>query len=320
MELHRALTPLRTLRSPRPARPRNVAGHMTPFSTILTHPGGAHKDEFLACCVLLAVHPAPIARREPTPVDLTTSTTLVVDVGHLHDPALNNYDHHQLPRDATPVCSVSLVLQALGLYEDAREFCDWLEPAEWFDCRGPNDTAKWLGVERDIITKLHSPIDGTLLRRFAQSNRLSRGDPLWEIMRLVGEDLLNYLGSLRSRLDFISRHAERWSVTTAGGPAEMLFIPRTDPLPDDPSAGIDRYIVKHGLADTVIGTITPDRRSAGYGLSRFRDNQRLDFTRIAGETDVHFAHGRGFVARTGATDPARLRELVALALTVPQSA
>jgi len=39
---------------------------MTPFTTILTHPGSAHKDEFLACCVLLASSPGPIVRREPT--------------------------------------------------------------------------------------------------------------------------------------------------------------------------------------------------------------------------------------------------------------
>ncbi len=54
----------------------------------------------------------------------------------------------------------------------------------------------------------------------------------------------------------------------------------------------------------------PDRRGAGYGLSRFRDSARLDFTRIADAPEVHFAHARGFVAKTSATEPARLRELV----------
>ena len=38
------------------------------------------------------------------------------------------------------------MLQHLGLYDDARLFCDWLEAAEWFDCRGPLATAKWAGV------------------------------------------------------------------------------------------------------------------------------------------------------------------------------
>jgi uncharacterized UPF0160 family protein len=39
---------------------------MTRLETILTHPGGAYADEFLACSVLLAVQPVPIVRREPT--------------------------------------------------------------------------------------------------------------------------------------------------------------------------------------------------------------------------------------------------------------
>jgi hypothetical protein len=44
------------------------------FSLILTHPGGSHKDEFLACCVLLAHDPSPIVRREPTTDDLADPT------------------------------------------------------------------------------------------------------------------------------------------------------------------------------------------------------------------------------------------------------
>jgi Uncharacterised protein family (UPF0160) len=291
---------------------------MTPFSSIRTHPGSAHKDEFIACCLLLATHPAPIIRREPSEADLADPATLVLDVGHRHEPALNNFDHHQLPRDHPPTCSISLVLQHLGLYADAREFCDWLEPAEWFDCRGPQDTARWLGVERDIVNKLHSPLDGALLRRFSQTSRLAPGEPLWEIMRLIGDDILSYLRDLRSRLDFIARHAELWPVDDDAAAArsahEILFLPRTDPLPDDPSAGVDRHIASQGLADRVIATICPDRRSAGYGLSRFRDHPSLNFTRIAAEPDVHFAHAGGFIAKTTATNPARLRALVARAL------
>ena len=287
---------------------------MRSFSTILTHPGGAHKDEFLACCILLSEHPASIVRREPTPADLADAATAVVDVGHVHDPALNNFDHHQLPRDHPPTCSLSLVLQHLGLYEDARQFCDWLESAEWFDCRGPLDTARWLGVERNIVSKLNSPIDGTLLRRFALATRLSPGDPLWEIMRLIGDDLLTHIRSLRERLDFIARHAELWTLDDVTGSPSFLFLPRTDPLPDDPSAAIERYVESRGLGERVIGLISPDRRSIGYGLSRHRDNARLDFTRILGEPDVHFAHARGFVAKTSATDPLRLRTLLRLAL------
>ena len=55
--------------------------HPMPYSLILTHPGSSHKDEFLACCVLLADHRVPIVRREPTAGELADPSVAVVDVG-----------------------------------------------------------------------------------------------------------------------------------------------------------------------------------------------------------------------------------------------
>ncbi|MCP5557612.1 MAG: MYG1 family protein [Verrucomicrobiaceae bacterium] len=279
------------------------------LTLILTHPGGAHKDELLACSLLAAVHRVPIVRREPTETDLADPTIAVVDVGGQHAPAQHNFDHHQFPADHPPICALSLVLQHLGVYEDARRFCDWLEPAEWFDTRGPIATAKWLGLDRATMSKLNSPIDITLLRRFAKTTRLEPGEPLWEILSYIGQDLLEYLRELRTRIDFVAQHAEIWTLDDH----EVLFLTRTDPLPDDPSAGIDRYLESIGKSSTVAALIYPDRRGSGYGLGRHNDNPRYDFTRIEPEPDVHFAHARGFVAKTSATDIARLKELLSLA-------
>jgi hypothetical protein len=223
---------------------------MTDIQFLLTHPGSAHKDEFLACCILLALHPVRIERREPVSEDLVNPAVCVLDVGHQHDPALNNFDHHQLSKEQPPTCSLSLVLQHLGLYDDAREFCEWLEPAEWFDCRGPNSTAKWLGVERGLLNKLNSPIDVTLLRRFALAKVLSPGDPLWEVMCMVGADMIDYVKSLRARLDFIGQHAEFWNLDASGNPALFLFLPRTEPMPEEPSSGLDQFIESQGVTAT----------------------------------------------------------------------
>ncbi len=277
---------------------------------ILTHPGGAHKDEFLACCLLISIHGVPLVRREPTSADLSDPATLVVDVGHEHDPSRGNFDHHQFPKDHPPICSLSLVLQDLGLYEDARAFCDWLEPAEWFDTRGPNETARWLGVDRATLFKLNSPIDTTLLRRFAAADRLAEGDPLWEMMRWIGDDLIDYLRTLRERLDHLARHSEFWEIDSPGGALRVLFLPRTEPLPDEPSAGIARFLDAHPEGAGVAALVYPDRRGAGYGLSRHNDHPAFDFTRIDACPDVHFAHARGFVAKTSATSTDRLRELL----------
>jgi hypothetical protein len=279
------------------------------LSLILTHPGGSHKDELLACSLLAAVHRVPIVRREPTEADLADPTIAVVDVGGEHVPERHNFDHHQFPADHPPVCALSLVLQHLGVYEDARQFCDWLEPAEWFDTRGPNVTAQWLGVDRATMNKLSSPINITLLRRFAKAKRLEPGEPLWEILSYIGQDLLEYLGELRSRIDFVAQNAEIWSVEDH----EILFLPRTEPIPDDPSAGIGRYLESIGKSSSIAALIYPDRRGSGYGLSRHNDNPRYDFTRIDKEPDVHFAHARGFVAKTSAAETSRIRKLLELA-------
>jgi hypothetical protein len=286
---------------------------MTRFETILTHPGGAHNDEFLACCVLLTVQPAPMVRREPTDMEVNDASTCVVDVGLRHEPALNNFDHHQLPKDYPPTCALSLVLQHLGLYADARQCCDWLEPVEWLDTRGPIETAKWLGITPNALARLHSPVAGSLLRQFAASASINPGQPLWEIMRMIGTDIVNFVEALRARLDFIARHAEFWTLDLAGRSARILFLPRTEPPLEDPSLGLDRFVQSRGLTNEVVAIVSPDRRGTGYGLERFRDNPRLDFTRVAQRPGVHFAHARGFVAKTTATNVADLKAILAAA-------
>ncbi|MCH7224993.1 MYG1 family protein [Haloferula sp. A504] len=276
---------------------------------ILTHPGGAHKDELLACAVLAAAHGCGIVRREPSDGDLADPGVAVVDVGGEHEPERSNFDHHQFGPDHEPVCALSLVLQHLGIYDDARRFCDWLETTERLDVTGPRETSAWLGIEPDVLGRLNSPVDITLLRRFASVDRVEPGEALYEILRWVGADLLEYLKSLRERLEYVGEHAGMWEVADLN----VLFMPRTDPLPPEPSAGLGRHLEAIGMEEATSGLVYPDRRGPGYGLSRFRDDPRFDFTRIEGEPDVHFAHARGFVAKTSATDPERLKELLRLA-------
>lgn len=283
--------------------------------TILTHPGGAHKDDVLAVCVFIARHGAPVVRRVPSAEELADPTVAVIDIGGQHDPERNNFDHHHFPREHPPTCALSLVLDHLGLYRDALQFCDWLETAEWFDSRGPTRTAEWLEVPRRAISRLNSPIDITLLRRFARSSELSQGQPLYEFMRMVGEDLLEHLRLARERLDFVTRHAERWSIPHRGDTIEAVFLPRTDPLPEEPSSMVSSMVRSEGLEDVVAAIVYPDRRGGGYGIARYEDHPRLDFSRVEGEADVHFAHKSGFMCKTGAADPERLRALIAAAWT-----
>lgn len=283
---------------------------MRKFSEILTHPGSSHKDEFLACCLLVAVHEAPILRREPTQADLDNINLAVVDVGGEHAPERGNFDHHQFPKDHPPTCSLSLVLMDMGLYEDARQYCDWLEVAEWFDTRGPQETAAWLGVERELLSKLNSTVDLTLLRRFAGMGEIRPGEPMWEVMKWVGGDLIGYLKSLREKLNEIAKSSEIWEIAHPEGSFRVLFLPRCANIPEDASAGLARYAAGLPEDRRVVGMVYPDRRGSGFALSRFNDHLGFDFTRVGDEPDVHFAHARGFVAKSSATDPGRIRELI----------
>ncbi len=278
--------------------------------TILTHPGGAHKDELLAACVLAARSGAPIVRREPTEAELDDPTVAVLDVGGRHEPERNNFDHHHFPREHPPTCALSLVLEHLGLYEDARAHCDWLEPAERFDSRGPTRTAEWLGVPRRAISQLNSPIDVTLLRRFAQRDEVSPGEPLYEFMRYIGEDLLEFLRVVHERVAHVAANVERWELTQADARLTAVFLRRTDPLVDEPSNAVKAYVRAEGLEQTVAAIVYPDRRGDGYGIGRYEEHPELDFSRVESEPDVHFAHKSGFMCKTSASDPDRLRQLI----------
>ncbi|MFC4995194.1 MYG1 family protein [Rubritalea tangerina] len=278
------------------------------MKSILTHPGGAHKDDFLACSLMIARYGCEVIRREPSESDLEDCEVAVLDVGGEHDPEKMNFDHHQFDRDHPPTCALSLVLQFMGLYEDARQYCDWLETSEWLDTRGAVKTAQWLEVDRSAMAKLNSPIDITLLRRFAAQERHCTGEPVYEVMRMIGEDMIAFIEGMRERMLEIEAQSEVWELEPG---FSALFLRRTEPLPAEPSAGLGRYIEMKQLG--CVAMVYPDRRGEGYGLTRFNDDLRLDFTKISEWEDVHFAHKAGFVAKTTATDAERLQEMLVAA-------
>ena len=281
---------------------------------IVTHPGGAHKDDFLACSLLAHLHAAPIERRDPTDVDLDDPATCVVDVGGVHDATKNNFDHHQFPRNAPPLCALSLVLMDLGIYEDALSFCSWLRPAEWLDTLGPNETAKLMEIPRSAFSDLNSPIDISLLNRFASSAKLAPEDPVYQVMCMVGEDIINYVRSLRERLNYLKQHSQTWTIETDGDPIHAIFLQQSDVIAEDPSFGLYAFIAEQGKEDTTHALVYPDRRGSGYGLTRYEDCARLNFSQIEDCDGVRFAHKRGFVAKVEVTDPTTLKELLRLAV------
>ena len=76
---------------------------------------------------------------------------------------------------------------------------------------------------------------------------------------------------------------------------------------------MDNYIRSEGLGEVIQVIVYPDRRGEGYGIGRYEDHPRFDFSRVQQEPDVHFAHKSGFMCKTTATAPDRLRALIARA-------
>lgn len=283
------------------------------IKTIITHPGGAHKDDFLACSVLLSNHPVSIFRRDPTEQELENPEVAVVDIGHQHDPKLNNFDHHQLPRDHEPTCALSLVLQKFEIYEDTKEFCSWLETTEWFDCRGPHDTAEWLGVDREAMAKLNSPLDVTMFQAFAKQKEHHPGEPVWEVMKMMGTDLVQYVTGLRGRINQVAKIEEFWDLGQGEDMIKVAFVPRTEPEVEEASGGLAWRIKELGLEEEVVAMVYPDSRGEGYGMRRYNDSPVVDFSKLSEEPEVHFTHNRGFIAKTSCTEISRLQEMLLLA-------
>ena len=153
-----------------------------------------------------------------------------------------------------------------------------------------------------------------MLRRFANETKLTADNPIYQVMSMIGEDLVSYVSGLRARLNELKQRCEYWTVESEQGSIQALFLGRTEPADADPSFGLSQFIVSEGKQTEVVAMVYPDRRGEGYGLTRYEDNQRMNFSQIENCEDVRFAHKRGFVAKTVAQDPARLKELLALAI------
>jgi len=278
------------------------------MKTIVTHRGQAHRDEFLACCLLLAAGKADcICRLDPLDADFNDPDVIVLDQGEVHDPERLNFDHHQFDRDADPACSITLILPYLGIdVEQARKIWGWLEFSELLDSKGPFATAEKLGSNPDALFAGISPVETTVLRWFEEMCTLSTDhcEALWGLMYRIGRERLDYLGEVIERLDYLRDNAQ---VIEVGGLrfVDATCIDRTD----SPVLGLEMYVMYVQELGEIAGTVTQDDRGDGVSLFRRNDHPDVDFSRLEGRDGVVFAHKGGFVAKLAAgVDPLPMLE------------
>ena len=254
---------------------------------IVTHPGSAHKDDFLAASVLLAtLDNVEIYRREATREDLDDPNTYVVDVGLEYAPEHHNFDHHQ---DRTLPCAFHLIMQHLGLHDAAVLMFAWYPHMSMMDVRGPYRTAEHLGVDSSVFFATSSPIDGYIISTFAEAKSLNCQDPLFSLMKALGKNMIALIDRKMERL-------ERLKAEASVVPVKHLKAVTSD-ISNSPKLAMELYL-RFLDDERIVMSITPSNRGEGWELLRLGDNTIVDFCAIAECPEVSFVHGNGFLAKT----------------------
>jgi len=258
-----------------------------PKYKIVTHPGSAHKDDFMSVCILLAkLGKAQVYRREATSEDLADLNTYVVDVGMQLDPTQCNFDHHQ---DRSLPCAFHLVMQHLGYHEAALLVFGWYQHMSMMDVRGPYKTAKHLGVDPSVLFSASSPIDGYILSHFSEYTELTPKAFFYRFMKDFGEDMIKMIELKMDRLERLKREAQIVSV----GEYKAIF----SPIRENPKLSMELYLQE--LKDTnIVMSITPSNRGGGWELLRLEDYRFVDFRSVAKDPEIRFVHVNGFIAKT----------------------
>lgn len=262
---------------------------------IIVHHGQAHRDDFIAASLTLSLcnEGVTIERRDPTDLEMTDFTVLVLDVGGEHDPEMMNFDHHQFPREHAPACALSLLIEHLDL--KAFNLLDWYESTIIMDSKGPFELAKSLGLSSpESIFKTISPIESTLLEMFEE-------DPqgMAPLMQQIGKRILK---QAKDAIEGLAALKSSCKAIQVKGLEVLVFETKE---------------IKHAqkLRDTeysnAVASISLDDRGEGYTIYRFNDDPRIDLSRLEGNDDILFAHAGGFIAKTKTrkADPARLLSL-----------
>jgi len=268
---------------------------------IVTHPGSAHRDEFVSCCLLAAAGATGIERRDAGLTDLEDTNVCVLDQGGIHDPELSDLDHHQFERDAAPACSITLVLEYLGYdLALAREILPWLEYSEVLDSKGPFALADHLGCEPASVFAGISPVETFFLKQFEEVTSLDSLDGMFEGMKCLGQTILDQLNDTLERIKELPQLVE---LSVVGG----VTVADVTAVSENPTLGLEIYLGSTG--EDVPVTISHDDRGDGLSLFRRGDDPRVDFSKIDGEEGVVFAHNGGFIAKIeGGVDPLPLIE------------
>jgi len=256
------------------------------ITKIVTHPGSAHKDEFLAIC--LAIHKigcTNVERRVVTDADLNDPSVMVIDQGKQYNPALNNFDHHH---DRNLQSSYPLVAKHFGLDELLKLSDKSYNTVDVEDREGPMKVASGFGLTIDQYNALSDPIGTAMLSVFAGCKEVPQ-----EIVNVMGKIGENIVARVEKYAAEYKRLETQIAIKEVDGVKYFVDPEKTE----NPSR--EDFSRANGVAIIV----TPNVRDGGWKFKRMDDHPRVDFRAARTHPDLmlekSFIHEQsGFLAVT----------------------
>ncbi|MHA1151007.1 MAG: MYG1 family protein [Promethearchaeota archaeon] len=261
------------------------------MTIIITHPGSAHLDDFLSCCLVLQKYDdvKEIRRKEPTKSEINDPNIWVLDVGDKNKPSLRCYDHHQ--QEYTEDSTLSLLLKDWELWEKAKKVYKWLEIAVMQDALGSSAVAKTLKIKSSILGKLDSFIERSIIKFFQEEEVITIRSFLFPIMKEIGNE---FFTSLREYFKLEKKIEKKIIFRKIKGVTIAMCFEGMEPSPHIERLLKEKKRKKYPNEKGGI-LIYPNRRIEDtIALKRLNDDARVDFTRVKDYNKVKFAHRQGF--------------------------
>ncbi|MFO8019801.1 MAG: MYG1 family protein [Promethearchaeia archaeon] len=267
---------------------KNLISHF-----IITHPGKAHLDDFLSCCLVLYKDKKvkKIVRKEPTEEEIKNPKIWKLDVGNDFNPDLRLFDHHQRDmRDNT----FSLLLKEWDIWEKANEVYSWIPSMVLMDIRGSKEVVRDLDITYEALNSLDSFIERYFLRWFKTKKKITRSEVFFKLMRKFGEHFFTRIKKYFKIQELVEREGKYKMIE--GIPVIILL-----------SRKISNSNVLHQLASQKRRQVWPneragilvfpnDRPEGSIGVKRLGNDRRIDLYRLHDFDKTIFAHKRGFFA------------------------
>ena len=261
------------------------------MAIIITHPGSAHLDDFLSCCLVMnkSGNIKKIKRSEPNKAEIKDPTIWKLDVGEKFDPEIKCFDHHQ--DDIDEDCTLSLLLKYWGSWSIANKVHNWLKIVVINDTIGPEEVTKQLEISYKAMGALDSFVERTILDLFKKEKEINKGSFLFSLMEIIGQ---NFFALIDEYVTVFGEVKGKLVYKTIKGVQSIFCYKGLNH-----SSTLTRIIrdrMKEKWPDLKGGiAVYPNKRVKDtIAIMRYHNDKRVDFSRISNYDKVVYSHPKGF--------------------------